>query len=250
MTRAASLLFAILCYAIFFATFLYLIIFIGDFELGPLSPKTVDNPPSELPVAASLVIDIALVVLFGTLRFVMARPDFSRAWAAMIPPQIDRSMSMLLTSAALLILFRFWQPVDTVLWTTGDLLRDLLLLLFWAGFLTILVSTFLINHFELLGLQQAGLNLRREPAAPPSFRAPLLYRWVRHPIYAGFFLVLWATPEMTAGHLLLAVGMSISMLVAIRHEERDLVTAHGSEYEDYRGRVGMLVPRFKKRTRR
>ncbi|HEU5482864.1 MAG TPA: isoprenylcysteine carboxylmethyltransferase family protein, partial [Sphingomicrobium sp.] len=246
--KAATLLFAIIAYAIFFATFLYLIVFVGDFALEGLSPKTVDNPPSDLPLGTAAAINIGLIALFGLQHSVMARQGFKRAWTKIVPPQAERSMFVLIASLVLIIMFRFWQPIDTVVWRVESLLLyDLLFVLFWIGWLTVLVSTFLINHFELFGLQQAWLYCRGREAAPPTFRTPMFYRWVRHPLYLGFFIAFWATPEMTTGHLLLAIGVSIYMLIAIRYEERDLVAFHGRDYEDYRGRVGMLLPRFRSR---
>ncbi|MFP5330284.1 MAG: methanethiol S-methyltransferase [Alphaproteobacteria bacterium] len=248
MSRAATLAFAIIAYAVFFATFLYLIIFVGDFDLGAFSPRTVDSPPSDLPLAAALAIDVALVALFGIQHSVMARQGFKRAWTKIVPRPAERSMYVLLTSLALIVMFRFWQPVDAVVWSTdAPLLHDLLWLLFWIGWVTVLVSTFLLNHFELFGLQQAYYFARGSEPPPPAFRTPLFYKWVRHPIYSGFFLAFWATPEMTVGHLLLAAGMTVYMLIAIPYEERDLVAFHGRDYEEYRARVGKLFPRFRNR---
>jgi len=227
MSRALSLLFAIFCYAIFFATFLYLVVFVGDFTVGSIAPKTVDNPESTLTVGAAAVIDVALIALFGLQHSVMA---------------------VLLASLALIVLFRFWQPIDGVVWSVRNpLLHDLLMLLFLAGFGIVLVSTFLINHFELFGLQQAWFHARGREATAPELRQPLFYKWVAHPLYAGFFLAFWATPEMTAGHLLLAAGMSLYMLIAIRYEERDLTVLFGKSYTDYRASVGGLLPRFRSR---
>ena len=248
MSRAASLAFAVAAYAVFFATFLYLIIFVGDLSLGFLEAKTVDNPPSTLPLGAAVLINLGLIALFGVQHSVMARQGFKRAWTKYVPKQVERSMYVLLASLVLVILFRFWQPIDTVVWdVTTPFLHDIIFLLFWIGWLTVLVSTFLINHFELFGLQQAWMHLRGREAPAPEFRTPFLYRFVRHPLYLGFFLAFWATPEMTVGHLVLAAGMSAYMLIAIRHEERDLVAFHGPDYEEYRGRVGMLLPRFRNR---
>lgn len=248
MSRAASLLFAIVAYAVFFATFLYLIVFVGDLSLGFIEARTVDNPPSTLPLGAALLINAALIALFGLQHSVMARQGFKRAWTNYVPKQVERSVYVLLASLMLVLMFRFWQPIDAIVWDVrAPLLHDLLFLLFWVGWLTVLVSTFLINHFELFGLQQAWAYCRDRECEPPKFRTPMLYKWVRHPLYLGFFLAFWATPEMTAGHLLLAAGMSAYMLIAIRHEERDLVALHGRDYEEYRSRVGMLLPRFRSR---
>jgi protein-S-isoprenylcysteine O-methyltransferase Ste14 len=248
MSRALNLLFAIFCYAIFFATFLYLVVFVGDFTVGSITPKTVDNPASTLTVGAAALIDVALIALFGLQHSVMARQGFKRAWTKIVPPQVERSMYVLLASLALIVLFRFWQPIDGIVWSVRNpLLHDLLLLLFLAGFGIVLVSTFLINHFELFGLQQAWFHARGRQAAAPELRQPLFYKWVAHPLYAGFFLAFWATPEMTAGHLLLAAGMSLYMLIAIRYEERDLTVLFGKSYTNYRASVGGLLPRFRSR---
>jgi len=247
MSRTINLLFAIICYAIFFATFLYLIAFVGDFPV----PKTVDRPASTLTPPAAAAIDLALVALFGMQHSVMARPAFKRAWTRIVPPAAERSVYVLLASVALLILFWFWQPIDATIWSVGsDLawLRLILWAMFWAGFGIVLVSTFLINHFELFGLQQAWFNMSGRQAAAPELRQPLFYRWVAHPLYAGFFLAFWATPHMSAGHLLLAAALSFYMLVAIRYEEHDLAGIFGDDYRRYRSSVGMLVPRFRRQS--
>jgi protein-S-isoprenylcysteine O-methyltransferase Ste14 len=248
MTRALSLGFAIVCYAIFFATFLYLIIFVGDFDLGSLSPKTLDTLPSSLPLALALVIDVALIALFGVQHSVMARPAFKRAWTRFVPAPVERSMYVLLSSLALIIMFRFWQPIDAIVWSIRNpFVADFLQLLFWLGWTLVLVSTFLINHFELFGLQQAWARNRQREEQVPQLREPLLYRFVRHPMMLGFFFAFWATPTMTAGHLLLAAGMSAYILIALHYEERDLIGVFGADYENYRSRVGMLFPRFRSR---
>jgi protein-S-isoprenylcysteine O-methyltransferase Ste14 len=243
MSRTLSLLFAIAAYAVFFATFLYLICFVGNAGFVPI---TVDKGPAG-PIGLAIAVDVALIALFGVQHSVMARPGFKQAWTKVVPISIERSLYVLLASAALLILFWFWRPIDAVVWDVGKGgLAGILTLLFWVGWVTILLSTFLINHFELFGLQQAWFNLRGRQAAAPEFRQPLLYKFVRHPLYLGFFLAFWAAPRMTAGHLLLAAGMSIYMLIAIRYEERDLVGLFGKDYEEYRQRVGMLMPRFRR----
>ncbi|MGN6850371.1 MAG: methanethiol S-methyltransferase [Sphingomicrobium sp.] len=245
MTRTMNLLFAIVCYAIFFATFLYLIAFVGNLPV----PKTVDAPLSSLPRTPKLIIDVALIALFGLQHSIMARPAFKRAWTRFIPPATERSVYVLFASIALLILFRFWQPFDRTIWQVAPgmgWLSMILWALFWGGFGIVLITTFLINHFELFGLQQAWLNLRGQDAAAPQLRQPLFYRFVAHPLYAGFFLAFWATPHMTAGHLLLAIGFSIYMLIAIRYEEHDLTGVFGDDYRRYRSGVGMLIPRFRR----
>jgi protein-S-isoprenylcysteine O-methyltransferase Ste14 len=247
MSRAATLVFAIICYAIFFATFLYLIIFVGDFTFATL---TVNSGGVQSPPAVAAVIDVALIALFGLQHSVMARPAFKARWTRIVPPAIERSVFVLAASIALIVLFLFWHPLDDVVWNVRNpILADIIWILFWIGWLTVLVSTFLINHFELFGLQQAWLHVRGREAAKPELRQPFFYRWVAHPLYSGFFLAFWAAPQMTAGHLLLAGGVSIYMLIAIRYEERDLTHLFGDEYRRYRSGVGMLTPKIRRRNR-
>jgi protein-S-isoprenylcysteine O-methyltransferase Ste14 len=246
MSRVLTLIFAILAYAIFFATFLYLIVFVGDLSFAQL---TVDRGgPEATPMTAALI-DIVLIAIFGLQHSVMARQGFKRWWTRIVPPPAERSVYVLAASAALILLFLLWRPIDKVVWNvTSPILADVIWVAFWGGWLTVLLSTFLINHFELFGLQQAWLHVRGRAPAPPQFRTPLFYRWVRHPLYLGFFLAFWAAPEMTVGHLVLAAGVSVFMLIAIQYEERDLVDLFGKDYEDYRHQAGMLTPRFRRRT--
>jgi len=244
MSRAIGLLFAIVCYAIFFATFLYLICFVGSL---PFVPVTVDVGPSA-PVPVAVVVDVALIVLFGLQHSGMARRGFKAAWTKIVPPALERSAFVLFASIALIILFLFWHPVPEVVWNASSPgLRDLLWTVFWLGWGIVLLSTFLINHFELFGLQQAWLNARQRQASPPQMREPLFYRVVRHPLYLGFFLAFWSIPTMTVGHLLFSAGFSVWMLFAIQLEEADLVHQFGHDYEAYRERVGMLTPRLRRR---
>ena len=245
MTRPASLLFSLVAYAIFFATFLYLIAFVGDL---PIAAQTVDSG-LVAPLATAVLIDVALIALFGLQHSVMARQGFKRAWTRMVPEHLERSTYVLAASAALIIMFLVWRPIPNVLWdVTGTALAMPLWLAFAAGWLIVLLSTFLINHFELFGLQQAWFHMQCRQAAAPQLRHPFFYRWVAHPLYAGFFLAFWATPKMTLGHLLFAAGMSVYILIAIRYEERDLKGLFGKDYEDYRSGVGMLTPRFGRRS--
>jgi methanethiol S-methyltransferase len=244
MSRAVTLAFAIIAYAIFFATFLYLICFVGDLAFAA---KTVDlGPPT--PVGTAVVVDVLLIALFGLQHSVMARPSFKAWWTRIVPRPAERSVYVLAASAMLIILFLGWRPIDDIIWNvTSPLLAGLIWVLFGLGWATVLISTFLINHFELFGLQQAWLHFRGREAAAPELRAPFFYRWIAHPLYSGFFLAFWATPRMTAGHLLLAAGVSIYMLIAIRYEERDLTDLFGEDYRRYRSGVGMLTPRFRRR---
>jgi protein-S-isoprenylcysteine O-methyltransferase Ste14 len=244
MQRSLNMLFALVAYAIFFATFLYLIAFVGDIAAVR---RTVDVGPAA-PVAAALAIDIALIALFGVQHSVMARPGFKTWWTRVVPPPAERSVYVLMASAVLIILFAFWRPIAGTVWSvTSPLGAGVLWALFALGWGIVLISTFLLNHFELFGLQQAWLHLRGRQAEPPELRQPMLYKWIAHPLYAGFFLAFWATPRMSYGHLLLAAGMSAYMLIAIRYEERDLTGFYGEDYTRYRKGVGMIFPRFGRR---
>jgi len=246
MARSFFMGFALVAYAIFLVTFLYLIAFVGNL---PWVPLTVDRGPVAASLGAALIINLALIAMFGLQHSIMARQGFKRAWTRIVPKAAERSVYVLATSLTLILLFVAWRPIDGIVWQAGNpLLAGLLWGLFATGWLVVLTSTFLINHFELFGLQQAWFNLRDRAAAAPQLRQPFFYRFVRHPLYSGFFIAFWATPVMTLGHLLLAAGMSVYMLVAIRFEERDLVDLFGDDYQQYQASVGMLAPRFGKRT--
>jgi protein-S-isoprenylcysteine O-methyltransferase Ste14 len=241
VSRLLTLLFTTICYAIFLATFLYLIVFIGDFSFAD---RTVDVGSQAGPPTAA-IIDLGLIALFGLQHSVMARPSFKAAWTKIMPHAAERSFYVLAASMALIILFRIWHPIDTIVWNvTSPIIQTLIWAIFWLGWAIVLMSTFLINHFELFGLQQGWLFYKGRKAPKPELRHPFLYRWVAHPLYSGFFLAFWATPEMTVGHAILAAGMSVYMLIAIRYEERDLTRLFGDDYSRYRARVGALAPRI------
>ena len=243
MARAFFMGFALVAYAIFFATFLYLIAFVGDL---PWVPLTVDRGP-EAAVGTAVAVNLALISIFGVQHSVMARQGFKRAWTRFVPQPAERSVYVLAASAVLILLFVGWRPIGGTVWeVTNPLFAGVLWVLFALGWLIVLTSTFLINHFELFGLQQAWFNMRGRSAAAPQFRQPFFYKLVRHPLYSGFILAFWSTPHMTYGHLLLAAGMSVYILIAIGYEERDLVDLFGKDYEDYRANVGKLTPRFRR----
>ena len=237
--RAIYLLFAGVAYAIFFAAFLYLIAFVGDL---PFVPTTVDHGLAAAPLPA-LVVDIALIALFGIQHSVMARRGFKEAWTKIVPPALERSVFVLAASLVLIVIFALWHPIAGEVWrVTNPIAAGVLWALFAAGWVIALLSTFLLNHFELFGLTQVYRNWRGTSAVDPRFRQPLFYKLVRHPLYAGFLLSFWAIPVMTFGHALFAIGMSVYVLVAIRYEERDLVALFGPDYAAYQASTGMLVP--------
>jgi methanethiol S-methyltransferase len=245
MARILYLLFGVAAYLLFLATFLYLIAFVGNL---PWVPVTVDRGGDVGAVGFALVVDLALIALFGLQHSVMARPGFKRAWTRIVPAPIERSVYVAAASLSLILLFLLWRPIPGGVWNVDNAIgADLLWTLFALGWLIVLLSTFLISHFELFGLAQVWGHARNKQAAAPAFRTPFFYRWIRHPLYSGFFLAFWAIPQMSLGHLLLAAGVSAYMLIAIRYEERDLVGLFGSDYENYRTRVGMLTPRLRKR---
>jgi protein-S-isoprenylcysteine O-methyltransferase Ste14 len=245
MTRGFYLLFGVLCYFVFFATFLYLIAFTGDL---PWVPRTVDRGHEVVGLAHALAADIGLIALFGLQHSIMARPRFKKAWTRIVPAPLERSIYVLFASLALIIMFLFWHPIPTIVWSVATPWAVYALWgVFALGWAIVLVSTFLISHFELFGLHQVWAHNRGRTMPEPVFRTPLFYARVRHPLYSGFILAFWATPVMTAGHLLLAAGMTVYILIAIRHEERDLVWLFGTQYQDYRRRAGMLIPRFGRR---
>ena len=246
MARAIYLLFGLISYLIFFLTFLYLIAFTGNL---PWVEVTVDRGGMIGPVTLALIVDVALIAIFGLQHSVMARSGFKRAWTRIVPEPIERSTYVLLASLALIVLFLFWRPIPAPVWNVeNEIGATILWALFGAGWLIVLLSTFLLSHFELFGLHQVWSHARGASLPPPQFRQPLFYKWVRHPLYAGFFLAFWATPHMTMGHLLLAAGMSVYMLIAIRYEERDMIALFGDQYVQYRGKVGMLVPGLGRRS--
>jgi protein-S-isoprenylcysteine O-methyltransferase Ste14 len=242
MKRLLIFLYGVVSYAVFFATFLYAVGFIGNFGV----PKTIDSAP-EAPLAIALVINLALLALFAIQHSVMARPAFKRWWTRVVPEEAERSTYVLFSSLALIALFVFWQPLGGEVWNVESPVgRALLYAGFAFGWGLVLISTFLINHFDLFGLRQVWLQLLGKPYTQVPFRMPALYRVVRHPLYVGWFFAFWCTPTMTITHLVFAIATSAYILIAIQLEEHDLVAAH-PEYAEYRRRVPMLVPFLKRR---
>lgn len=235
-------LYGLVVYLFFLATFGYAIGFVGNL---PLLPKTIDSGASA-PLVEALLVNVMLLGLFAVQHSVMARRGFKRWWTRLVPESVERSTFVLAASAALALLLWQWRPIaEPVLWRVDDpVARIALQGVFWLGWGVLLISTFLINHFELFGLRQVWANMRADALPAADFRTPLFYRHVRHPIYLGFILAFWATPTMTAGHLLFATASTGYILIGIWFEERDLIEQFGQRYQAYRQQVGMLLPRL------
>lgn len=230
--------YGVISYLIFFGTFLYAIGFIGNFAV----PTTLDGPAVE-PFWVSVAVDVGLLGLFAVQHSVMARKWFKDAWTQIIPKPLERSTYVLLSSLALILLFWQWRPLGGVVWSVENPVGVFVLhALFGFGWSLVLISTFLINHFDLFGLRQVWLYLLGREYEPLRFGTPVVYRVVRHPLYVGWFFAFWMTPTMTLAHLLFAIATTAYILIAIQFEERDLVREHGESYEDYRRSVPMLVP--------
>jgi protein-S-isoprenylcysteine O-methyltransferase Ste14 len=225
-------------YLVFFGTILYAI----GFVTGLVVPKTIDTGPPA-PIGESLLINVLLLSVFAVQHSVMARKPFKRWWTRFVPHSIERSTYVLLASLALILVFWQWRPIPEIVWEMREpTLAAALLGVSLFGWFIVFLSTFLINHFELFGLQQVVLNLMGRSPAEPRFKTPLLYRVIRHPIYLGFIIAFWAAPVMTMGHLLFAAVTTAYIFVGILLEERDLIELFGDEYRRYRQRVAMLVP--------
>jgi protein-S-isoprenylcysteine O-methyltransferase Ste14 len=236
--RLIAFLYGVASYAFFFVTFLYAIGFVENLVV----PKTIDSGAAG-PLAQAVIVNLVLMSIFAIQHSVMARPQFKRWWTQFVPASVERTTYVLLATLALALLIWQWQPIPTVVWQIGNpTVAMAVMALSFIGWLIVLSSTFLINHFELFGLHQVANNLTGRPMPTPRFRTPLFYRFVRHPIYLGFIIAFWAAPTMTAGHLLFAAVTSTYILVGIWLEERDMVAVFGDQYRAYKSRVSMLVP--------
>ncbi len=238
MTRLLILFYGLISYLIFFATILYAIGFVDRL----LVPKHIDSGPDATWVQA-LWINLSLMTLFAVQHSVMARKSFKRWWTQYVPASVERSTYVLLASLSLVLLFWQWQAMPAIIWQIqNEQLAMIVTGVSMLGWFIVFTSTFLINHFELFGLQQVVRNLSKQEPAAPTFRTPLYYQFVRHPIYLGFIIAFWATPTMTVGHLLFAAVTTAYIFVGIYFEERDLVDLFGDEYRRYRDRVAILLP--------
>ena len=242
MGKFMAFLYGIAAYLAFAITIIYAI----GFVTGLLVPKTIDSG-AVVPLTEAIVVNLLLMSLFAVQHSVMARPQFKKWWTQFVPVAVERSTFVLFSSLALLLLFWQWRPIPAVVWQVSNpQVATSLLALGLFGWLLVFISTFLINHFELFGLHQVANHLAGRPMPAVRFRTPMLYNLVRHPIYLGFIIFFWATPVMTAGHLLFAAVTTAYIFVGIALEEHDLIAVFGDEYRRYRQRVAMIVPFFGK----
>lgn len=231
-------IYGIVSYALGVASLVYLICFLANM----IVPKTIDATPAG-PIAPAVLVDLVLVALFAFQHSLMARPAFKERWTRVVPKPAERSTYVLITGLTLALLFWQWQPIPGVVWNVEDAVgKGVLQGLFWLGWVILLSSTFMINHFDLFGLRQVWLRLKDEPYRPVPFVEVALYRFVRHPIMLGILIGLWATPHMSVGHLLFAAATTVYVFIGIFLEERDTRRALGESYERYRRETSMIVP--------
>jgi protein-S-isoprenylcysteine O-methyltransferase Ste14 len=239
MAGIASVLYGAVVYLFFFITFLYAIAFVGN--LPPVS-KVIDSPETSSLVPA-IVINMLLLAVFAIQHSVMARPAFKRWWTRFVPHAVERTTYVLLATLALALIVWQWRPILAPVWTVTNPTAVLAIqAVFWIGWGVVLLSTFLLNHFELFGLRQVWARLQGREVPAPEFRTPFLYKRTRHPLYLGFLLAFWAAPSMTFGHLLFAIGTTGYILLGIYLEERDMIALFGDQYRRYRQQVAMLIP--------
>ncbi|MEP3783312.1 MAG: methanethiol S-methyltransferase [Ascidiaceihabitans sp.] len=239
MGRSITFIYGVAAYVIFLVTFLYSIGFVGNI----LMSKSIDSGASG-PVARSLMINIALLCVFALQHSIMARPAFKRIWMKVIPKAAERSTYILMTCVALILIFEFWQPLARPVWDVRNTnFEMLLIMLFWIGWLVVLTSTFMIDHFDLFGLKQVYANLKKRQVTQKGFVKIGLYRLVRHPIMTGFLIAFWAAPAMSVGHLLFALVATGYIVIAVLHlEEKDLIAEIGDDYRAYQREVPAFIP--------
>lgn len=243
MKKLLVLLYGIIVYALFFSSFLYLVGFVGNLFV----PKSIDGLVT-VPLWQAMLTNLGLIALFGLQHSVMARGWFKAWWTKFVPEPIERSTYVLFTVFALVAIFLFWQPMGIVLWSIDEgMFYGILMALFALGWTIVLVSTFMINHFDLFGLRQTWLYFLGKPYEPLKFRIHIFYHYVRHPLYLGILLAFWAAPEMSVARFVLASGMTIYVLMAIQWEEQDLIKEFGQKYKEYKKLVPMLIPRLIKK---
>lgn len=238
MTWLLKMVYGLFAYVTFLGAFVYAIGFTANVGV----PKSIDSG-AQAPLAESLIVNVLLLALFAVQHSVMARKGFKRVWTRVVPRALERSTFVLIASSVLILLYWQWRPITHTVWSTTDPTTVAICsAIFAIGWLLVLVSTFLINHFELFGLSQVLASIRGRSLPELEFKSPGLYRYVRHPIYLGFILAFWATPVMTIGHVVFAAATTGYILLGIWFEERDLIAQFGQRYEQYRQHVGMLLP--------
>ena len=241
MKRWIYLTYGVACHAQFLATYALMACFVGDLGIG----WSIDSPPAARPPLQAFAIDLGLLLLFAVPHSIMARPAFKRVWTRLVPEPIERSTYVLVSNVLMLALMALWQPLGGTVWSIEQPAgRRLVWALFGAGWLLVPLASLMIDHFDLFGTRQVWLHFRGLEYRPLPFQARALYRSIRHPLYVGWALAFWATPTLSAGHLLFASVLTLYMLLAVRIEERDLVRHLGRQYEEYRERVPMFVPRI------
>lgn len=242
MKSIAAFIYGLICYLVFFATFLWMILFLGNFEA--YVPTTV-NSGMEGSLPEALLINLGLIALFGIQHTVMARKSFKEKWTKIVARPIERSTYVLLSSVALILLLWFWQPLPETIWEVEATWASLILQWgFWLGWLILFLSTWMIDHFNLFGVKQVWNYMRDKEQSPPRFMEPGFYKYVRHPLMLGFLIAFWSIPKMTVGHLLFSAGMTLYIFIGVYFEEKAMMRRFGEKYEDYRERVPKFFPGF------
>ena len=240
MKRLSALAYAVLCYLLFFGTFVYMVLFLGNFS--GLLPKTV-NTGGGVTWIQALAINLSLIGLIGLQHSVMARKTFKKWWTQYISWPFERSTYVLFSSLAIILLLWFWQPITEPVWEVEAAWASLILNWgFWLGWLILFLSTYMIDHFSLFGLKQAWSYWKGEELQPPKFMEPGFYKYVRHPLMLGFIIAFWSVPRMTVGHLIFSAGMTAYIFIGVYFEEKSMIRRFGEKYEDYRQRVPKIFP--------
>lgn len=239
MSHILAFIYSLAAYSLSLITILYSIGFVGNLVV----PKSIDTGIAG-PLTPAIMINLLLLSVFSLQHSIMARPTFKAALAHVIPPTVERSTYVLLTSLALILIFTFWQPMTVIVWDFSDsVVGSLLSLGFWIGWLIVLLSTFMIDHFDLFGIKRSYMDLCNKDFIPSQFRKTAFYQLVRHPIMTGFLIAFWLTPTMTSGHLLFALVTSLYIVIAVLHfEEKDLIEELGNDYIEYRREVAAFFP--------